>query len=599
MMGLARTVVRCRKIKRCPVYLIPPHFVSQIFGSYVTTLSPRSLSLEKVQRHFKATSLCEHSKKKYQEIQFYLRPEEETYAWRIRRVILKANSRTVEDVIQSLQCDEMLSGFQLTSPVVDSLLQKFGDDWKSAFSLFEWASLQISYKHTTYACNKMVDLLGKMRKWERMWDLVEDMREGCSVTLDTIAKMMRRLAGGGKWKDAIVVFDELESFGFVRDTETMNILLDTLCKEKKVEVAREAFVVLKSHIHPDAYTFNIFVHGWCNARRDGDEWVGRSVSTYNTMISIFCHDGQEQRAFTVLTDMEKASCKPDLQTYRPLLRLCLSKRELYDHIERLLNDIMDKHNQSLDLDTYTLLIHGLCRVGDTEWACLLFDDMLGREILPRYETFYPALPLDRTLIAPPSCKSNVFFRVLGREGGFDIGASLPGWNEEQKVITFDGPAYHSYVQAHPRALEFLNRPIKHYDALYIICCDYHPKTNDNQVEEGLNEIVPLNLKAVCLWRRIIKIRQNQTKAKGGAKRARISDDYYLSQLVTIVGALAEAIKKSTVHWSQNLYEKIEEIEGYDDKVIESPLTISTKMRRELDYLWQRIVICVVHGLSGL
>ncbi|XP_020111965.1 pentatricopeptide repeat-containing protein At3g04130, mitochondrial isoform X2 [Ananas comosus] len=474
----------------------------KIFGSYVTTLSPRSLSLEKVQQRFKATSLCEHSKKKYQEIQFYLRPEEETYARRIRRVILKANSRTVEDVIQSLQCDEMLSGFQLTSPVVDSLLQKFGDDWKSAFSLFEWASLQISYKHTTYACNKMVDLLGKMRKWERMWDLVEDMREGCSVTLDTIAKMMRRLAGGGKWKDAIVVFDELESFGFVRDTETMNILLDTLCKEKKVEVAREAFVVLKSHIHPDAYTFNIFVHGWCNARRvDEAMWtiqemklwrlkpsiitystilqaycnqtnfqkvyelldlmvsegcppnvvtyttimnslaklgnfdealgmvdrmkssgckpdtlfynslinilgrggqvheaskvfevememngIGRSVSTYNTMISIFCHDGQEQRAFTVLTDMEKASCKPDLQTYRPLLRLCLSKRELYDHIERLLNDIMDKHNLSLDLDTYTLLIHGLCRVGDTEWACLLFDDMLGREILPRYET---------------------------------------------------------------------------------------------------------------------------------------------------------------------------------------------------------------------
>ncbi|OAY77491.1 hypothetical protein ACMD2_25623, partial [Ananas comosus] len=149
-----------------------------------------------------------------------------------------------------------------------------------------------------------------------------------------------------------------------------------------------------------------------------------------------------------------------------------------------------------------------------------------------------------------------------------------GWNEEQKVITLDGPAYHSYVQAHPRALEFLNRPIKHYDALYIICCDYHPKTNDNQVEEGR-----------CVYGGGDKdqAESNQgegselpvndgpssSSSKGGAKRARISDDYYLSQLVTIVGALAEAIKKSTVHWSQNLYEKIEEIEGYNDKVIES------------------------------
>ncbi|KAG6466721.1 hypothetical protein ZIOFF_075454 [Zingiber officinale] len=429
--------------------------------------------------------------------------EESRDAHHIRRVILKDQNATVDAVVQSLLSDQFCSQIQLTAKLVDDLLQNFGDDWKSALGFFEWVSSRNGYEHTQFAQNRMVDLLGKMRQMGRMWDLVQKMHCGGFLTTETISKVMRRLAGAKRWKDLIQFFDELESIGFARDTETMNLLLDTLCKEKKVDVAREAFSVLKPHIAPDAYTFNIFVHGWCNAwRMDEAMWtieemkglgfspsvitystivqaycsrlkfgkayeildrmmaegcrpniityttlmnthaksgqVGEALSvadkvkssgcrpdalfynsliyilgkadllsealhifevemkskgvdhntpTYNTMISILCRHKQWKNALSVLEEMETSSCKPDLQTYMPLLKLCFGERELDgDRFDYLLNNLVYKHQLSFNRDAYTAQIHRLCRVGDIRWAMRLFDEMIDREIQPRRRT---------------------------------------------------------------------------------------------------------------------------------------------------------------------------------------------------------------------
>ncbi|KAL6634689.1 hypothetical protein ACP70R_027360 [Stipagrostis hirtigluma subsp. patula] len=431
-----------------------------------------------------------------------LTAEEEASAARIKSALFKARKGSVEDLVRCLGAE--CSGIRLTSGVADSLLRRFGDDWKSALGFFQWAQSPAGggYAHTPYACNRMVDLLGKMRQIDRMWDLLSDMHCRGLVTVETVAKSIRRLAGARRWKDAIVLFDRLEDMGLERNTETMNILLDALCKEKKVELAREVFVVLSPHIAPDAYTFNIFVHGWCSVRRiDEAMWtieemknrgfsptvitytavlegyckqrnfrkvyeildsmdsqgchpnvitytmimtslakcerfeealnvshkmkssgckpdtlfynslinllgnaghlfeasqvfhvempmngVPRNLSTYNTMISILCQYGRDDDALSLFKEMEAQSCKPDLQTYQPLLRLFLSRRGQGDAVHHLLSELINKSGLGLDLDTFTLLIHGLCRVSETDWAYRLYDEMVGSEIVPRQKT---------------------------------------------------------------------------------------------------------------------------------------------------------------------------------------------------------------------
>ncbi|KAJ3696902.1 hypothetical protein LUZ61_000607 [Rhynchospora tenuis] len=437
-------------------------------------------------------------KKKLQEPEFNLTPQEAELFQQIKRTIENMSRSMSEDVTKSLKSNEVLSNFVLSSNLVDSLIQNFGDDWKSALGFFNWANSHPSYKHTTYAYNRMIDLIGKMKKFDAMWNLLYESNSAHSLSLDTVAKAMRRLAGARHWKETILLFDKLETLGFERNVETTNVLLDALCKEGKVNYAREAFLVLKSHIGPNEHTFNILLHGWCKVRNIGEavrqiedmkqyglkpsvitystiinaychqgnfsevydildfmvsqgcppnvisytaimnslgksgkidealniiqrmketrcapdtlfynsllhllgkagRWneawsifevemelngVPHSLSTYNTMVAISCRHGIVESALGILRKMEISNCKPDLWSYRPILRLCLRKRDLNNQVWLLLDEIINKHGMSLDLDTYTLLIHGFCKCGDFNSGFSIFEKMVSHGIHP-------------------------------------------------------------------------------------------------------------------------------------------------------------------------------------------------------------------------
>ncbi|XP_027347128.1 pentatricopeptide repeat-containing protein At3g04130, mitochondrial [Abrus precatorius] len=408
-----------------------------------------------------------------------------------------------EQILHSLCNDQACEAIPLSQNLVHVLLRRYKDDWKSALGVFKWAGSRSSFKHLPESYDMMVDILGRMKVMEKLRDFLEEMREGSLVTLNTVAKVMRRFVGAGQWEDAVRLFDDLQTLGLEKNTESMNLLLDALCKEKFVEQAREIFLELKHHIAPNAHTFNIFIHGWCKVGRvEEAHWtiqemkgygcrpcvisystiiqcycqeenfsrmyeildemqaqgcspnvvtyttimcalakaekfeealevvermksagcrpdtlfynsyiymLGRAsrvdkatyvfkvampeagvvpnTSTYNSMISIFCHYAQENKSFEILKEMENSGiCKPDVQTYHPLIKACFRTGKIDSLLSNILNDMINKHHLGLDLSTYTLLIHGLCRAGRCEWAFSLFEEMIDQGILPRYRT---------------------------------------------------------------------------------------------------------------------------------------------------------------------------------------------------------------------
>ncbi|KAK9108410.1 hypothetical protein Syun_024421 [Stephania yunnanensis] len=403
----------------------------------------------------------------------------------------------------SLSQNQSFLSIQLSTALVEKLLLRFEDDWRSALGIFNWATEQPGYEHTSDTFDMMVDILGKAKQIERMWLFLRETCYQNLISLKTMAKVMRRLAGAGRWEDAVKAFDDLGTFGLEKDTDSMNVLLDTLCKERKVELAREIFYKLKLHISPNAYTFNIFIHGWCNAKRiDEAHWtiqemkgygcspcvisystiiraycqqsnfekvfglmremeaqgclpnvvthttvmhslaklgefeealkiyermksvgcrpdtmfynsliyilgragklqqavhvfetvmpmegIKRDTSTYNNMITIFCGQLQEQNALNVLKGMEESGlCKPDLRTYDPLLKLRFKLGKIDNILDNLLDDMIDKHHLSFDISTYTLLVHGLCRANKCKRAYLIFEEMVRKDVMPRYRT---------------------------------------------------------------------------------------------------------------------------------------------------------------------------------------------------------------------
>ncbi|GMH31086.1 hypothetical protein Nepgr_032929 [Nepenthes gracilis] len=409
----------------------------------------------------------------------------------------------VNKILGSLMHDESCSAICINHSLVDQLLHCFKDDWNSALGVFRWAETRPCFEHAPEAYDLMVDILGKMRRFDEMEKLVDEMRQRKLVTLKTVAKIMRRFAGADQWEHAARIFDELETFGLMKNTESVNLLLDTLCKEKQVEWAREIFLQLKSHIPPTAHTFNIFIHGWCKVNRvDEAHWtiqemkghgfhpcvisystiiqsycqqsnyskvyelldemavagcppnvvtyttimcwltksenfdgalqiakrlksigckpdtlfynafihaLGRAgrvreavdvfkvempknsvtpnTSTYNTMIAMLCHHGRPQDALDFLKDMEKSQfCKPDVQTFYPLLKHCFKSANANNCLKELLDKMANRHHLSIDMSTFTLLIHGLCRADKCRWAYLFFEEMIGRGMAPSYRT---------------------------------------------------------------------------------------------------------------------------------------------------------------------------------------------------------------------
>ncbi|PQM40325.1 pentatricopeptide repeat-containing protein [Prunus yedoensis var. nudiflora] len=203
----------------------------------------------------------------------------------------------------------------------------FKNDWKSALGVFRWAESRSDYKLTPDAYDMIVDILGKMRQMDKIMGLLEKMRQDNLVTLNTVGKVMRRFAGAGKWEDAVRMFDELGSFGLEKNTESMNLLLDTLCKENKVEQAREIFLELKSHISPNAHTFNIFIHGWCKIKRvEEAHWTIQEmkghgcrpcVISYSTIILFYCHQYNFVKVYELFDEMEAQGC-PQMLSPSPL-----------------------------------------------------------------------------------------------------------------------------------------------------------------------------------------------------------------------------------------------------------------------------------------
>lgn len=438
------------------------------------------------------------------DLQQIIQSECQTKLSDIDLIISKVRVGSSEDeVFQSLLHDQACTRVQFSHELVYKLLQRFKDDWKSALGVFRWAESLSGFKHTPDLYDVIIDTLGKTKQMVKMKGMLEEMKEAQLVTLNTLAKAMRRFAGAGQWEDAVRIFDDLGTFGLEKNTESMNVLLDTLCKEKRVEQARRIYLDLKSHISPNANTFNTFIHGWCKVNRvDEAHWtlqemkghgyrpcvisystiilfycrrckfskvyelldemdaqgcpanvityttimcsltkseefeealqiaermksagcepdtlfynclihtLGRAgkvqeaihvfevempsksvlpnTSTYNSMISMYCHRAQEQKAMKLLEEMEKSGlCKPDVQTYYPLLKSCFRTGKTDNVLSKLLDDMMNKQHLSLDISTYSLLIHGLCRSNKCEWAYQLFETMIGQDIKPRYLT---------------------------------------------------------------------------------------------------------------------------------------------------------------------------------------------------------------------
>ncbi|XP_031476835.1 pentatricopeptide repeat-containing protein At3g22670, mitochondrial-like [Nymphaea colorata] len=313
------------------------------------------------------------------------------YVEKISRV-LRRNLDSHEATVRDLDgC-----GIDISKELVDRVLKRFSNDWKSALSFFRWVGSQRNYSHDADSYNAMVDILGKMKQFDEMWDLVEEMNQQSGfISLVTMSKIMRRYAGVRKWRRAVDAFNEMERFGLKKDTAAMNVLLDTLCKERRVERAREVFLELKSKIQPDAHTFNILIHGWCKAQRlDEAEWtmeeMGRHgfrpcVVSYTSIVEEYCRMKNFQKVDSLLDEMQAKGCPPNVVTYTIVMH-ALGKAKETDSALQIF-ERMKRNGCSPDTSFFNSLLYIMGRAGRQEDARRVLDEMINSGNSPNITTY--------------------------------------------------------------------------------------------------------------------------------------------------------------------------------------------------------------------
>ncbi|RCV40938.1 hypothetical protein SETIT_9G095200v2 [Setaria italica] len=306
--------------------------------------------------------------------------------------ILSSRFASPEAIVIAMECCPV----RVSGRLVDKILQRFGNDWVAAFGFFMWAGTQDGYCHCADSYNSMVDILGKFKQFDLMCGLINQMHDvGGLVSLATMTKVMRRLCGANRWSDAIDAFHKMDRFGVAKDTKAMNVLLDTLCKERSVKRARGAFQQLMGTIPPDESIFNTLVHGWCKARmlnearktmKEMEEHgFSPSVVTYTSLIEAYCMEKDFQTVDNILDEMRRKGCPPNIITYTIVMH-ALGKagrtQEALDTFKKVKQDACTP-----DASFYNSLIYILGRAGRFQEANFVITEMRRTGISPNLTTF--------------------------------------------------------------------------------------------------------------------------------------------------------------------------------------------------------------------
>lgn len=196
------------------------------------------------------------------------------------------------------------------------------------------------------------------RKAEAVLDTMQE--KGCTPNVVTFTIMMHALGKAKEIKKAVGVYEKMKKNGCQPDSAFYSSLIYILSCAGRLKDARDVFEDMKNQgLTPD-------------------------VLTYNTMISIACDHSQEETALKLLREME-VSCRPNLKTYGPLLKLFCKKKRM--KVISFLLDHMLRNDVSIDLSVYSSLVHRLCQSGKLKHACMFMEECVFKGFVPTDVTY--------------------------------------------------------------------------------------------------------------------------------------------------------------------------------------------------------------------
>lgn len=307
--------------------------------------------------------------------------------------IISTHSPSEPSMVPSL----VQSGVTFTNDVVERVLKRsrysHGNGLR-ALQFFFWVGRQRGYSHTSEAYNQMLFILARMRKFDRVWELLWEMHRNDVnlITHKTIQIVLARIAKICSLTETIEAFEKFKNYIGVLDIEVFNALLRALCQERNMEDARTVYHQLKSRFKPNTQTFNILLSGWKTieeARSFYDEMIQLGcrpdIVTYNTLLDALCKGMDMREAFKIVDEMRENECYPDVKTYTVLIG-GLGLTGQHDRACKLLKE-MTEYGCYPDAAVYNAIIKNFCMARKLSEGYRFLDEMVKAGIDPNPNTY--------------------------------------------------------------------------------------------------------------------------------------------------------------------------------------------------------------------
>lgn len=302
-------------------------------------------------------------------------------------------------------------GVRVTSGLVVEVLSRVRNDWEAAFTFFLWAGKQPGYAHSVRQYHSMIAILGKMRKFDTAWSLIDEMKRGGSgsghslVTPQTLLIMIRRYCAVHDVGKAISTFYAYRRFKLEITMEEFQNLLSALCRYKNVKDAEHLLFCNKNDFPLNTKSMNIILNGWSNIVGDLREakriWremksrgIPRDVFAYSSMLSCYSKYGKLQDVLKLFDQMKAMDIAPDRKVYNAVIHAVAKAKHVKE--ARNLMKKMEESGISPDVVTYNSLIMPLCRKRQPVEAREVFYEMIARGMSPTARTYHAFFRILRT-----------------------------------------------------------------------------------------------------------------------------------------------------------------------------------------------------------
>ncbi|KAL5716191.1 hypothetical protein ACHQM5_017916 [Ranunculus cassubicifolius] len=312
--------------------------------------------------------------------------------------------------------------FDLSHEFFLQVCNKFPYSWKPIYKFFQYTQTKPTFTHTSVSYNKMVDVIGKSRNMDLLWEVLKEMGEKRIANDQTFRIALKSLASARELKKCVEFFHLMNNHGFVYSVERLNKVVETLCGSSLVFEAKSIVWKLKECIKPNGFTYKYLIVGFCevgeiieaskiwnllvdegfeldidavetmmdtffkNNQFDQALKLFRSVddlglSTYRLVINWMCKREKISQAYMLFEEMFKRGIEADCATLAALIYGLLSRRkirEAYKIVEGI---------EKPDISVYHGLIKGLLRLKKASEATQVFREMIRRGCEPTMHTY--------------------------------------------------------------------------------------------------------------------------------------------------------------------------------------------------------------------